>query len=140
MKTKSFHLTRKTLTMILLVLAGFYGCKNKANNEQKDSNYQKVKHPKWSKNVSIYEVNIRQYTPEGTFNAFAQHLPRLKEMGVDILWLMPIHPIGEKNRKGSLGSYYSVKDYYGINPEFGTEEDFKNLVNQIHDLGMYVII
>jgi len=140
MKTKSFHLTRKTLTIILLVLAGFYGCKNKANNEQKDSNYQKVKHPKWSKNVSIYEVNIRQYTPEGTFNAFAQHLPRLKEMGVDILWLMPIHPIGEKNRKGSLGSYYSVKDYYGINPEFGTEEDFKKLINQIHELGMYVII
>ncbi len=102
--------------------------------------YQEVKHPEWSKNLSMYEVNIRQYTPEGTFNAFAEHLPRLKELGTDIIWLMPIHPIGEKNRKGSMGSYYAVQDYYGINPEFGTEEDFKNLISKIHELGMYVII
>ncbi|MGC9373628.1 MAG: alpha-amylase family glycosyl hydrolase [Bacteroidales bacterium] len=140
MKTKSLHFTRKTLAMLLLILIGFYGCNNKKNQEGKNMDYQKVKHPEWSKNASIYEVNIRQYTPEGTFNAFAEHLPRLKEMGVDILWLMPIHPIGEKNRKGSMGSYYSVKDYLDINPEFGTEEDFKNLVNQIHASGMYVII
>ena len=60
--------------------------------------------PEWSKSATIYEVNIRQFTPEGTFKAFAEHVPRLKKMGVDILWLMPIHPIGEKNRKGSLGS------------------------------------
>ncbi|MDY6801092.1 MAG: alpha-amylase family glycosyl hydrolase [Bacteroidota bacterium] len=140
MKTKSLHLMRKTLVMLLLILIGFYGCNNKKNHEEKNMDYQKVKHPEWSKNASIYEVNIRQYTPEGTFNAFAEHLPRLQEMRVDILWLMPIHPIGEKNRKGSMGSYYSVKDYLGINPEFGTEEDFKNLVDQIHELGMYVII
>jgi cyclomaltodextrinase / maltogenic alpha-amylase / neopullulanase len=99
-----------------------------------------VNHPEWSVNANIYEVNIRQFTPEGTFNAFASHLPRLKDMGVDILWLMPVTPIGEKNRKGSLGSYYSVKDYTGINPEFGTMEDFNALVAQIHDLGMYVIL
>jgi len=140
MKTKSLHFMRKILAMLLLILIGFYGCNNKKNQEEKNINYQKVKHPEWSKNASIYEVNIRQYTPEGTFNAFAEHLPRLQEMGVDILWLMPIHPIGEKNRKGSMGSYYSVKDYLGINPEFGTEEDFKNLVDQIHESGMYVII
>ncbi|MGM0504424.1 MAG: alpha-amylase family glycosyl hydrolase [Bacteroidota bacterium] len=140
MKTKSLPIARKILAMLLLTLIGFYGCKNKTNGDKETTDYQKVKHPEWSKNASIYEVNIRQYTPEGTFNAFAEHLPRLKEMGVDILWLMPIHPIGEKNRKGSMGSYYSVKDYLGINPEFGTEEDFKNLVNQIHDSGMYVII
>ncbi|MDK2978508.1 MAG: cyclomaltodextrinase / maltogenic alpha-amylase / neopullulanase [Bacteroidales bacterium] len=140
MKTKSLHFTRKTLAMLLLILIGFYGCNNKKNQEEKNIDYQKVKHPEWSKNASIYEVNIRQYTPEGTFNAFARHLPRLQEMGVDILWLMPIHPIGEKNRKGSMGSYYSVKNYLGINPEFGTEEDFKNLIDQIHELGMYVII
>jgi glycosidase len=96
--------------------------------------------PEWSYNKSIYEVNIRQYTPEGTFNSFKKHLPKLKEMGVGIIWLMPIHPIGEKNRKGTLGSYYSVKDYKGINQHFGNEEDFRNLVNEIHDLGMYVII
>lgn len=140
MKTKSLHFMRKTLAMLLLILIGFYGCNHKKNQEVENNNYQKVKHPEWSKNASIYEVNIRQYTPEGTFNAFAEHLPRLKEMGVDILWLMPIHPIGEKNRKGSMGSYYSVKDYLGINPEFGTEEDFKNLINQIHASGMHVII
>ncbi len=102
--------------------------------------YVELKHPEWSKNASIYEVNIRQFTKEGTFKAFEEHLPRLKDLGVDILWLMPIHPIGELNRKGSVGSYYSVKDYYGVNPEFGTLEDFKALVNKIHELGMYVII
>jgi glycosidase len=97
-------------------------------------------HVDWSKNANIYEVNIRQYTPEGTFKAFAAHLPRLKKMGVDILWLMPIQPIGEKNRKGTLGSYYAVKDYTGVNPEFGNLADFKALVKQAHGLGMKVII
>ncbi len=99
-----------------------------------------VAHPEWSENANMYEVNVRQFTPEGTFNAFAEHLPRLKEMGVDILWFMPVTPIGEENRKGTLGSYYSVKDYTAINPEFGTMEDFKNLVETIHEMGMYVII
>lgn len=99
-----------------------------------------MKHPEWSKNATLYEVNVRQYTPEGTFKAFEPHLPRLREMGVDILWLMPIHPIGEKNRKGTLGSYYAVKDYYGVNPEFGTLNDLKSLVQKIHQLGMYVVI
>ncbi|MBZ0200663.1 MAG: alpha-amylase [Ignavibacteriaceae bacterium] len=99
-----------------------------------------VKHPDWSYKKSIYEVNIRQYTQEGTFKAFEKHLPRLKEMGVGILWLMPINPIGEKNRKGTAGSYYSVKDYLSVNPEFGTAEDFKSLINKIHSMGMYVIV
>ncbi len=102
--------------------------------------YVEITHPEWSKNATIYEVNVRQYTPEGTFKAFENHLPRLKKMGVDIIWLMPIHPIGEKNRKGTLGSYYSVKDFYGINPEFGTMKDFQHLVDKIHSMGMYVII
>jgi glycosidase len=96
--------------------------------------------PEWTKNSVLYEVNIRQYTPEGTFKAFETHLPRLKELGVDILWLMPIHPISEKNRKGSLGSYYSVKDYKAVNPEFGTMDDFKALVNKAHEMGFKVII
>lgn len=97
-------------------------------------------HVSWSRAANIYEVNIRQYTQEGTFKAFAQHLPRLKKMGVDILWLMPIQPIGEKNRKGTLGSYYAVRDYTAVNPEFGTLDDFKALVQQAHGLGMHVII
>ncbi|OEK05974.1 alpha-amylase family glycosyl hydrolase [Roseivirga misakiensis] len=99
-----------------------------------------VKHPEWSKDAVIYEVNIRQHTQEGTFNAFAKDIPRLKKMGIDILWLMPIHPIGEKNRKGTEGSYYAVKDYKAINPAFGTEEDFRNLVKTAHDNGMKVLI
>lgn len=102
--------------------------------------YVEITHPDWSKNATIYEVNLRQYTQEGTFAAFEKHLPRLKKMGVDIIWLMPIHPIGQKNRKGSLGSYYSVRDFKGINPEFGTMKDFQHLVDQIHSMGMYVII
>jgi len=84
--------------------------------------------PDWAKNATIYEVNIRQFTPEGTFKAFETHLPRLKKMGVDILWLMPIHPIGVENRKGGLGSYYAISDYKAVNPEFGTLDDFKKLV------------
>jgi len=91
-------------------------------------------------NAVIYEVNIRQYSPEGTFNAFAKDLPQLKKLGIKILWIMPIHPIGIENRKEGLGSYYSVKDYRGINPEFGNLQDFENLVNSAHANGMYVII
>lgn len=99
-----------------------------------------VNHVAWSRQATIYEVNLRQYTPEGTITAFAAHLPRLKAMGVDILWLMPLHPIGQKNRKGTLGSYYAVKDYRGVNPEFGTLADLKALVAQAHGLGMKVIL
>ncbi|MDX1665746.1 MAG: alpha-amylase family glycosyl hydrolase [Saprospiraceae bacterium] len=116
-----------------------------SHSDREDEAYQprpyvELEHPEWSKNAVIYEVNIRQYTEEGTFRAFADHLPRLKELGVDILWLMPIHPIGLKNRKGSLGSYYAVKDYLAVNPEFGTMEDFKWLVAEIHRQGMYAIL
>jgi glycosidase len=99
-----------------------------------------VIHPDWSYNKTIYEVNIRQYTKSGTFNDFNKHLPELKQMGVGILWIMPVNPIGEKNRKGALGSYYSVKDYLAVNPEFGSMDDFKNLVKNIHSMGMHVII
>ncbi|MDD2197340.1 MAG: alpha-amylase family glycosyl hydrolase [Bacteroidales bacterium] len=100
----------------------------------------KVEHVDWIYNATIYEVNIRQYTPEGTFAAFEEHLPRLNDLGIKILWLMPIYPIGELERKGTLGSYYSIKDYKGINPEFGTMDDFKRLVRKAHELGMKVII
>jgi len=97
-------------------------------------------HSDWSYNLGLYEVNIRQYTVEGTFAAFKPHLARLKEMGVGILWFMPIHPIGIEKRLGSLGSYYSVKDYLDINPEFGTLDDFKSLVTKAHEMGFYVLI
>lgn len=100
----------------------------------------RVNHVDWSKNATIYEVHIRQYTPSGTLNEFSEHLPRLKALGVDILWLMPIQPIGEKNRKGSMGSPYAIKDYVSVNPDIGTLDDFKKLVNQAHQMGMHVII
>lgn len=99
-----------------------------------------TKTPTWAFDKTIYEVNLRQFSQEGNFDAFRKHLPRLKELGVGILWFMPIHPIGELNRKGTLGSYYSVKDYLAVNPEFGTIDEFKSLVKEIHSLGMYVII
>lgn len=97
-------------------------------------------HVAWSRNATIYEVNIRQFTPQGTFKAFEQELPRLQKMGVGILWLMPINPLGEKKRKGSLGSYYSVSDYLDVNPEYGTKSDFIDVVKKAHELGMKVII
>jgi alpha-amylase len=96
--------------------------------------------PIFLKSSNMYEVNIRQYTPEGTFNAFAAHLPRLKDMGVEILWLMPIHPIGIVNRKGTLGSYYSIQNFETVNPEFGTVKDFKSLIEKVHALNMKIII
>jgi len=101
---------------------------------------RRIKHPEWSRNATIYEANIRQFSKEGTFSEFEKYLPELKNMGVKIIWLMPIHPVGEVNRKGSLGSYYSVKDYTDVNPEFGTKDDFKRLVEKTHELGMYIII
>jgi glycosidase len=96
--------------------------------------------PEWAKTATIYEVNLRQYTPEGTFQAFAKHLPRLRDMGIDILWFMPIQPIGLKERKGTLGSYYSIQDYKAVNPEFGTLDDFKRLVDLCHGLGFHVVL
>jgi alpha-amylase len=97
-------------------------------------------HPSWIMQGNIYEVNVRQYTPEGTFRAFAQHLDRLKEMGVQTLWFMPINPISKLERKGSLGSYYAVADYTAINPECGTMDDWKALVKQAHEKGFKVMI
>lgn len=96
--------------------------------------------PDYTKNAVIYEVNIRQYSKEGKIQNVTSDLPRLKDLGVDILWLMPLQPIGEKNRKGKLGSYYSIKDYTAVNPEFGTIEDVKNLVKKAHELKMKVIL
>jgi len=99
-----------------------------------------VVHPAWSENAAIYEANIRQYSPEGSFSEFEKRLPELKKIGVGVIWIMPINPIGQVNRKGTLGSYYAVRDYTAVNPEMGTPEDFHHLVNAIHALDMKVII
>ncbi len=97
-------------------------------------------HPGWTRHATVYEVNIRQFTPEGTLSAFEKHLPRLKKMGVKILWVMPVQPIGVLNRKGNLGSYYSIRDYTAVNPAFGTQADFNRMVKTAHGLGMKVIL
>ena len=128
---------------LLIIL--FFLTYTSAMSQQTDSRYQPQKYveltnPDWVKNATIYELNIRQFSQEGTFKAIEKQLPRLKKMGINIIWLMPVQPIGVVNRKGSLGSYYSVKDYLKVNPEFGTDEDFRSLVKAIHAQGMYVIL
>lgn len=97
-------------------------------------------HPSWARDAAIYEVNVRQFTPEGTFNALMPHLARLDDLGVRILWLMPVQPIGVDRRKGSLGSYYSIADYRKMNPEFGTQAELKAVIDSAHALGMRVIL
>jgi len=101
---------------------------------------QKYNQPKWAINATLYEMNLRQFTNEGTFNAAEKHLPRLAQLGVTVLWLMPIFTIGKERRKGSLGSYYSTQSYTTVNPEFGTIESFKTFVKKAHSLGIKVIL
>jgi 1,4-alpha-glucan branching enzyme len=99
-----------------------------------------IDNAEWTRNAVLYQLNTRQFTAEGSFAAALKQLPRLAEMGVDIIWLMPIHPIGEANRKGSLGSPYAVRDYRAVNPEFGTEADLHAFVDEAHRLGLKVIL
>ena len=97
-------------------------------------------HPCWTYDSVLYEVNIRQFSPEGTFAGVEEQLPRLKQLGVDILWLMPMYEIGTEGRKGTLGSYYAISDYTKVNPEFGTMEDFESLLASAHRMGFKVIL
>ena len=101
---------------------------------------QDLRHPKWAYDATIYEVNVRQLTPEGTFAAAEAYLPQLRQNGIDILWIMPCQPIGVITRKGTLGSYYSIIDYCAINPEFGTRADFEHFLAEAHQLGFKVIL
>ena len=128
---------KKLLTLCLAI--GFIACQT---NQNQSTVEVKPMTPITAQDMAegiLYEVNIRQFTNEGTFNAFAKELPKVKELGVNILWLMPTYPISTTKSKGPLGSYYAVSDYKGVNPEYGTLEDLKALVNQAHALGMYVI-
>lgn len=128
-----------SLVLVLLTTS----CKNNKNNTNNNDTTTLDGHIAWIMQGNIYEVNTRQYTPEGTFNAFTKHLDRLKEMGVQTLWFMPINPISKKDRKRSeaeLGSYYAVSNYTSINPEYGNMDDWKKLVNTAHEMGFKVII
>ncbi|UBM62816.1 alpha-amylase [Candidatus Sulfidibacterium hydrothermale] len=137
MKNKKKSILSPALLMAL-VFSFMFAFGQNVNNQTMEKKSER--HVAWSRHANIYEVNIRQYTPEGTFKAFQQHLPRLQKMGVKILWLMPIYPIGEKNRKGTLGSYYAVQNYEAVNPNFGTLDDLKSLVKDAHARGMHVIL
>jgi glycosidase len=135
---------KKTI-LYLTVFAFILGSCDSQNGSESGGNQDSIQltiheFPERTNTSNIYEVNIRQFTPEGTFKAFETHIPRLKEMGVDILWLMPIFPISEKNRKGSMGSYYAVADYKDVNPEFGTKDDLRSLIKKAHDNDMLVIL
>ncbi len=153
---------KKLLLLLLTSSILTVSCKN----EQKDTKEETNEMAKDSlapvsdevmESAVIYEVNIRQYSPEGTFNAFTKDIPQLKDLGVKVVWLMPMYPIAMKNRKATgeksieditdtierkkyLGSYYSISDYSAVNPNFGTMEDFDKLVETAHDNGMYVIL
>lgn len=137
----------KRLLLLLSFLIILGGCDTSTNPTRSDDDdteepttYSLVEHPEWANNATIYEVNIRQYSQEGTFDAFTEDISRLKDMGVEVLWLMPIHPIGEENRLGELGSYYSVQDYREVNPNFGTKQDLRELVQTAHNNDMKIIM
>ena len=120
----------KKLLILSAALLALAGCRRNAPSA----------HPDWTYNSVMYEVNIRQFSPEGTFAGVEAQLPRLKDLGVDILWLMPMYEIGTEGRKGTLGSYYAISDYKKVNPEFGTMEDFEHLLAEAHELGFKVIL
>lgn len=125
----------KKLLLLAIALTAISCATTKTPTQHMEDNPQEWKHT-----TNIYEVNVRQYTKEGTFRAFEKEMPRLKNMGVKTLWFMPITPISEKEKKGSMGSPYAAQDYVSINPEFGTMEDFKHMVNEAHKQGFKVII
>lgn len=124
----------RKLILFTVIGLGLISCTTQKNKKNMDLPQE------WKHTTNIYEVNVRQYTKEGTFKAFEKEMPRLKNMGVKTLWFMPVTPIAQQNKKGSLGSPYAASDYTSINPEFGTMDDFKHMVNEAHRLGFKVII
>ena len=158
----------KKLPVLLLAIVMVFSCKQEKSAKQVTSKVETVEtetaqlepiSDSIMETAVIYEVNIRQYSPEGTFDAFTKDIPQLKQLGVKVIWLMPVFPISETKRKATggenskfasdfpeaeqskyLGSYYAVSDFTKINPEFGTIEDFRELVAQAHENGIYVIL
>ena len=134
----------KKIYVMLCLAVVFVSCKNEnkkmENNNQPQIAIKEAITNEALENAVIYEANIRQYSPEGTFNEFTKDIPQLKELGVKIIWLMPIYPISSTKSKGSLGSYYAITDYTKVNPEFGNLDDVKHLVETAHENGIYVIL
>lgn len=127
----------KQLLFLLLAALTFVSC---TNRPQEGTCCGEMRHPKYAYSASIYELNVRQLTEEGTFRAAEAVLPEIQQAGVDIIWVMPCQPIGELTRKGTLGSYYSIRDYCAINPEFGTMDDFRHFLSTAHQMGFKVIL
>ena len=128
------------IVVLLLSLASPLAAAQPVRDPYTPAPYVQIRHPQWAKDATVYQINTRQFTPEGTLRAAQAQLPRLQALGVGIVWLMPIHPIGQKNRKGTLGSPYSVRDYRAVNPELGTLDDLKAFVATAHGLGLRVIL
>jgi glycosidase len=127
---------------LILVLASLIGCQN-ANPSiivESSNATDSTNQPEWLSKAVVYQVNLRQHTAQGTINSFREQLPSLKALGVNTLLLMPIQPIGIKNRQGSLGSNYAIRDYTAINPEFGSLTDFQRFVTAAHDAGFKVLL
>lgn len=133
----------RNLFISTLIMLSVSACADSSDKNAKTGTMTKPVLPEWASDAVLYECNIRQFSPEGNLAGVTARIPRLKELGVDILWLMPVHPIGLKNRKSGpddLGSPYSVRDYYAINPDFGNKDDFRNLVKAAHEAGLKVIM
>ncbi|NAS31360.1 alpha-amylase [Flavobacteriaceae bacterium R38] len=134
----------KKMFLTFISISIFLACKKEVKQNKEEVVIDEVELAPVSdaimENAVIYEANIRQYSEEGSFNAFTKDIPKLKELGVKVLWIMPIYPISTTKSKGSLGSYYAISDYTKVNPEFGTLEDFRKLVKTAHENGIYVIL
>ena len=128
----------KKIFIVILASSMFLKCSSPIPEVRGPNTYQPISDESLATGI-IYEVNIRQYSNEGTFNAFTKDLGKIKDLGVNIIWLMPTYPISKTKSKGPLGSYYAISDYKGVNSEFGTIEDLKKLVYTAHQMGMYVI-
>lgn len=139
-------LNMKKLLFLLFALLALAACQNQSNSAVQTpvkSSNPALPEPEWVRSAVLYECNVRQFSTTGDFAGVRAALPRLRDLGIDVLWIMPIHPIGVERRKlnpGDLGSPYSVRDYMAVNPDFGTEADFKNLVSEAHTLGLKVIL
>ncbi len=129
---------------IFILFLFLYSCQSTSSDVQhtpkSNTSSERPTEPEWVRSAVLYECNIRQFSATGNFAGVQAQLPRLRDLGIDVLWLMPIHPIGVERRKGSLGSPYSVRDYYAVNPDYGTISDLKNLVAEAHKLGLKVIL
>ncbi|MBS0010486.1 MAG: alpha-glucosidase C-terminal domain-containing protein [Bacteroidales bacterium] len=132
----------RSLFIISILSMGLFmaACSGGERDRSQLTDERAFENPEWSKDAVLYELNVRQFSEEGTFSAVESRVDELAALGVDVIWFMPIHPIGEVNRKGTLGSYYSIKDFRDVNPEFGTLDDFRSLVDRIHQAGMYVMM